>query len=85
MRCHFNNYLSKKHSSVHVFHFRYRTYEGTEWTLLLPTNQTVGVVDHLEAGERYIIQVRSVSHHVESFSPQEVEQIVCKYPSFYSH
>lgn len=64
--------------------FRYRTFEGTEWTELPTINQTVGAVERLEAGERYIIQVRSVSHHVESFSPQEVEQIVRKYPSFFS-
>ncbi|KAK8376280.1 hypothetical protein O3P69_008762 [Scylla paramamosain] len=55
---------------------RYRTIDGSEWTELNPTNQTVATVEQLEAGERYIIQVRSVSHHVESFSPQEVEQII---------
>lgn len=65
--------------SVHTSPFRYRTFEGTGWTELPPTNQTVGVVKHLEAGEHYIIQVLSVSHLAERFSPQEVEQIIGKY------
>ncbi|KAG0729552.1 Tyrosine-protein phosphatase 10D [Chionoecetes opilio] len=59
---------------------RYRTIEGSEWTELPPTNETNAVVEQLEAGERYVIQVRSVSHHVESFKPQEVEQIVSPNP-----
>lgn len=72
-------FSDKENTICLIFLFRYRTIEGSEWTELSPTNQTLAVVDQLEAGERYIIQVRSVSHHVESFSPQEVEQIVREY------
>lgn len=59
--------------------FRYRTVETTDWTELLAINRTLATVDNLQPGERYVIQVRSVSHHVESFTPQEVEQTVRKY------
>ncbi|KAK8744117.1 hypothetical protein OTU49_001005 [Cherax quadricarinatus] len=55
---------------------RYRTVETSVWTDLPAINKTLAVVDNLQPGERYVIQVRSVSHHVESFTPQEVEQTV---------
>ncbi|KAK3875168.1 hypothetical protein Pcinc_019949, partial [Petrolisthes cinctipes] len=55
---------------------RYRTVEATTWSELPAINTTVAVVDNLQPGERYVIQVRSVSHRVESFSPQELEQTV---------
>nr|XP_045582718.1 tyrosine-protein phosphatase 10D-like isoform X1 [Procambarus clarkii] len=55
---------------------RYRTVEISAWTDLPAINRTLAIVDNLQPGERYVIQVRSVSHHVESFTPQEVEQTV---------
>ncbi|XP_042228695.1 tyrosine-protein phosphatase 10D-like isoform X1 [Homarus americanus] len=55
---------------------RYRTVETSNWLELPAINTTSAVVDNLQPGERYIIQVRSVSHRVESFTPQEVEQTV---------
>ncbi|ROT62360.1 Tyrosine-protein phosphatase 10D [Penaeus vannamei] len=55
---------------------RYRTVESRDWVVLQAVNKTVAVVDHLQPGERYVIQVRSVSHYVESFTAEEVEQTV---------
>ncbi|XP_047492144.1 tyrosine-protein phosphatase 10D-like isoform X1 [Penaeus chinensis] len=55
---------------------RSRTVESRDWVVLQAVNKTVAIVDHLQPGERYVIQVRSVSHYVESFTPQEVEQTV---------
>ncbi|XP_071530896.1 tyrosine-protein phosphatase 10D-like isoform X2 [Panulirus ornatus] len=55
---------------------RYRTVETTDWTELPAINKTLATVDDLQPGERYVIQVRSVSHRVESFTSQEVEQTV---------
>lgn len=59
--------------------YRYRTVESRDWVVLQAVNKTIAEVDHLQPGERYVIQVRSVSHHVESFTPEEVEQTVRKY------
>ncbi|XP_066970331.1 tyrosine-protein phosphatase 10D-like [Macrobrachium rosenbergii] len=55
---------------------RYRTTEAESWTNLPAINTTGATVDNLEPGERYVIQVRSVSYHVESFTAEEVERTV---------
>lgn len=62
-----------------ITYHRYRTVESRDWVVLQAVNKTVAVVDHLQPGERYVIQVRSVSHYVESFTAEEVEQTVRKY------
>ncbi|XP_076062887.1 protein tyrosine phosphatase 10D [Oratosquilla oratoria] len=59
---------------------RYRTIESDLWTDLPPINQSVATVDNLQSGERYVIQVRSVSHRVESFTPEEVQHTVSPNP-----
>ncbi|XP_066970280.1 tyrosine-protein phosphatase 10D-like isoform X2 [Macrobrachium rosenbergii] len=55
---------------------RYRTVEAKDWQRLPAINTTRAVVENLDPGEHYIIQVRSVSHRVESFTPEEVEATV---------
>ncbi|XP_068211169.1 tyrosine-protein phosphatase 10D-like isoform X2 [Palaemon carinicauda] len=55
---------------------RYKTLEAKDWQRLPAINTTSAVVENLDAGEHYIIQVRSVSHRVESFTPEEVEETV---------
>lgn len=71
-------YVWIKSSNYFPCFIRYRTVEATSWSELPAINKTVAVVDNLQPGERYVIQVRSVSHRVESFSPQELEQTVRK-------
>ncbi|XP_069999561.1 tyrosine-protein phosphatase 10D [Penaeus vannamei] len=58
------------------YNIRYRPVETGDWIVLPPVNKTSVVIDSLQPGERYLIQVRSVSHNVESFTPEGVEHTV---------
>ena len=51
----------------------------SNWFELPPTNETQDTIQGLQAGERYLISVWSVSHKVECLYPQEVEYTVGKY------
>ncbi|XP_042885464.1 tyrosine-protein phosphatase 10D-like [Penaeus japonicus] len=58
------------------YNIRYRPVEAGDWIKLPPVNKTSVVIDSLQPGERYLIQVRSVSHSVESFTSEGVEHTV---------
>lgn len=57
---------------------RYRPVEAGDWIELPPVNKTSVVMDNLQPGERYLIEVRSISHNVKSFTSEEVRHTVRK-------
>lgn len=58
------------------YSIRYRTDTEKQWVRLPSVNDTEADVTDMTPGERYTIQVNTVSHGVESNSPQQVNQTV---------
>lgn len=55
---------------------RYRTEDNDQWLKLSSVNQHEALVEDMTPGEKYRIQVNTVSYGVESNHPQEVTQTV---------
>lgn len=67
-------------SIVKEYAIRYRTESDTQWVRLpsVPASSTEAEVTDMTAGERYTIQVNTVSAGVESLYPQQVNHTVRK-------
>lgn len=63
-----------QNSLVDHYSVRYKTLDSTYWRELNSVNSTLAELKDLEAGERYLIKVSSVSNKVESANPKEIEQ-----------
>lgn len=68
-------------SVVSEYAIRYRTESDTQWVRLpsVQATSTEAEVTDMTPGERYTIQVNTVSAGVESTSPQQVNHTVRKY------
>jgi hypothetical protein len=58
---------------------RYRTEDNDQWFKLSSVSGHEAVVEDMTPGEKYRIQVNTVSYGVESNQPQEVTQTVSEY------
>jgi cadherin 5 type 2 (VE-cadherin) len=58
---------------------RYRTEDNDQWLKLSSVSEHEAVVEDMTPGEKYRIQVNTVSYGVESNQPQEVTQTVSEY------
>lgn len=67
---------SPKHSEFSNYAIRYRTESEKEWFNLPSVRTTEADVTDMTPGEKYTIQVNTVSYGVESPSPQQVNQTV---------
>lgn len=67
---------SPKHSQFSSYAIRYRTESEKEWFNLPSVRTTEADVTDMTPGEKYTIQVNTVSYGVESPSPQQVNQTV---------
>jgi cadherin 5 type 2 (VE-cadherin) len=56
--------------------YRYRTEDNDQWLKLSSVSEHEAVVEDMTPGEKYRIQVNTVSYSVESNQPQEVTQTV---------
>ena len=68
-----------QNSLVDHFSIKYKTIDSGYWREVNGINTTTADLRDLEAGERYIIKVSSVSNKVESLNPKEIEQTM--YPN----
>ena len=68
-----------QNSLVDHYAIKYKTVDSGYWRELTSVNSTTADLRDLEAGERYIIKVSSVSNKVESINPKELEQTM--YPN----
>jgi len=59
---------------------RYRTEDDERWMKLAPSKSTEANVTNLVPGQRYILQVNTVSFGTESDQPLSVNQTVRKWP-----
>ncbi|KAG8237365.1 hypothetical protein J437_LFUL017488 [Ladona fulva] len=55
---------------------RYRTEEDERWVRLPPVRQNEAEVTDMTPGEKYVVQVNTVSYGVDSNEPQQVTQII---------
>nr|CAD7427319.1 unnamed protein product [Timema monikensis] len=58
------------------YSIRYRTEDDPAWVKLPPVKETEAEVADMTPGEKYLIQVNTVSFSVESTRPQEVNQTI---------
>lgn len=65
-----------ENSDFTEFYVRYRTEHDTQWNRLTVGKQTEAEIKNMINGERYTIQVNTVSFSVESPEPQEVNTTV---------
>lgn len=65
-----------KHSTYQEFAIRYRTESENQWIRLPSVVSTEADVTDMTPGEKYTIQVNSVSYSVESPKPQQVNHTV---------
>lgn len=63
-------------SEFSEYAIRYRTDSENQWVRLPSVRGTEADVTDMTPGERYLIQVNTVSHAVESPEPQQVNQTV---------
>lgn len=62
-----------------MLYFRYRTEEDERWVKLPAVRETEAEVADMTPGEKYMVQVNTVSFGVESNAPQEVNHTVRKW------
>lgn len=65
-----------KRSEFSLYAIRYRTESDKEWYNLPSVKETEADVTDMTPGEKYTIQVNTVSYGVESPNPQQVNQTV---------
>lgn len=70
------HWLPPKKSEFSSYLIRYRTESEKEWFNLPTVTTTEADVTDMTPGEKYTIQVNTVSYGVESPSPQQVNQTV---------
>lgn len=68
-----------QNSLVDHYSVKYKTLDTSFWRETSNVNGTFTDLKELEAGERYVIKVTSVSNKVESVNPREIEQTM--YPN----
>lgn len=73
------SWVPPQNSLVDHYSVKFRTIDSTYWREVNNINSTSTDLKDLEAGERYLIKVTSVSNKVESVSPKEIEQTM--YPN----
>lgn len=73
------SWIPPVNSLVDHYVVKFRTAESQYWKELNNVNSTSAEIKDLEAGERYIMKVASVSNKVESMTTKEVEQTM--YPN----
>lgn len=67
-------------SLISEYSIRYKTDSDNQWFKLPPViNSTEAEVIDMTPGERYVIQVNSVSYSLESNEPQQLNHTVSKY------
>lgn len=64
------------------YSIRYRTEDDPRWVKLPSVRETEAEVADMTPGERYIIQVNTVSYSVESLYPLQVNHTVSEYGEF---
>lgn len=73
------SWVPPQNSLVDHYSVKFKTLESNYWRELNSINSTTTELKDLEAGERYLIKVASVSNKVESVNPRELEQTM--YPN----
>lgn len=73
------SWIAPQNSLVDHYSVKFKTIDSTYWRDINNINSTSTDLKDLEAGERYLIKVSSVSNKVESVSPKEIEQTM--YPN----
>lgn len=73
------SWIAPQNSLVDHYSIKFRTLDSTYWREINNINSTSTDLKDLEAGERYLIKVSSVSNKMESVSPKEIEQTM--YPN----
>lgn len=70
------NWSPPKYSDFSEYAIRYRTESENQWVRLPSVRSTEADVTDMTPGEKYTIQVNTVSYSVESPNPQQVNQTV---------
>ncbi|XP_063610060.1 tyrosine-protein phosphatase 10D-like [Penaeus indicus] len=70
------SWLPPNESLFSHYSIRYRPVDAGNWIELPPVNETSVTMDSLQPGERYLIEVHSISHNVKSFTSEQVEHTV---------
>lgn len=73
------SWMAAQNSLIDHYAVKYKTIESHFWRDLQPIETTNAELKDLEAGERYLIKVLSVSNKIESTESREVEQTM--YPN----
>ena len=68
-----------KFDVIVVWFIRYRTADNINWSELNAIGGSETELKHLSAGERYVVQITSASHRVESPAPIELQHTLCKF------
>lgn len=73
------SWIQPLNSLVDHYSVKFKTIDSLYWREINGINSTFTDIRDLEAGERYLIKVTSVSNKVESINPREIEQTM--YPN----